>query len=149
VIHALVGYRDGSMLAQLANPDMRTPIAASLAWPARMAAPTRRIDLVELASLSFERPDETRFPALRLAREAMQTGAMAPCVLNAANEIAVEAFLTGRLEFLHIAHLVAEVLEIAAGRGLLAEAEDLEAVLAVDAAGRRMAQSALEKRMLS
>jgi 1-deoxy-D-xylulose-5-phosphate reductoisomerase len=146
VIHALVGYRDGSMLAQLANPDMRTPIAASLAWPARMAVPTRRIDLVELATLSFERPDETRFPALRLAREAMQAGAMAPCVLNAANEVAVEAFLTGRLKFLHIAQLVAEVLEIAAGRGLLAEAEDLGAVLAVDAAARQLAHSALEGR---
>jgi 1-deoxy-D-xylulose-5-phosphate reductoisomerase len=146
VIHALVGYRDGSMLAQLANPDMRTPIAAGLAWPARMAAPTRRIDLVELANLSFERPDETRFPALRLAREAMQAGAMAPCVLNAANEVAVEAFLTGRLQFLHIAQLVEEVLAIASGRGLLAEAEDLEAVLAVDAAARRMAQGALDKR---
>jgi 1-deoxy-D-xylulose-5-phosphate reductoisomerase len=147
VIHALVGYRDGSMLAQLANPDMRTPIAASLAWPARMAAPTRRIDLVELATLSFERPDEDRFPALRLAREAMKTGATAPCVLNAANEVAVAAFLTGRLKFLHIAQLVAEVLEAAAGRGLLAEAEDLGAVLAVDAAARQLAQGALERRM--
>jgi 1-deoxy-D-xylulose-5-phosphate reductoisomerase len=147
VIHALVAYRDGSMLAQLAHPDMRTPIAASLAWPARMAAPTRRIDLVELATLSFERPDEARFPALRLAREAMQTGAMAPCVLNAANEVAVEAFLTGHLKFLHIPQLVAEVLEIAAGRGLLAEAEDLGAVLVVDAAARQLAQVALERRM--
>jgi 1-deoxy-D-xylulose-5-phosphate reductoisomerase len=149
VIHALVGYRDGSMLAQLASPDMRTPIAASLAWPARMAAPTRRIDLVELATLTFERPDETRFPALRLARQAMQTGAMAPCVLNAANEVAVAAFLTGRLKFLHIAQLVAEVLEIAAGRGLLADAEDLGAVLAVDAAARHLAQSALENRLVN
>jgi 1-deoxy-D-xylulose-5-phosphate reductoisomerase len=147
VVHALVGYRDGSMLAQLASPDMRTPIAASLAWPARMAAPTRRIDLVELATLSFERPDEARFPALRLAREAMRTGAMAPCVLNAANEVAVEAFLTGRLGFLHIARLVAEVLEGAAGRGLMAEAVDLGAVLAVDAAARRLARDALERRV--
>jgi 1-deoxy-D-xylulose-5-phosphate reductoisomerase len=128
---------------------MRMPIAAGLAWPARMAAPTRRIDLVALSHLSFERPDEARFPALRLAREAMQAGAMAPCVLNAANEVAVEAFLTGRLGFLHIARLVGEVLEIAAGRGLLAEAEDLEAVLAVDAAARRLAESALERRMLA
>jgi 1-deoxy-D-xylulose-5-phosphate reductoisomerase len=147
VIHALVGYRDGSMLAQLASPDMRMPIAAGLAWPARMAVPTRRIDLVALSSLSFERPDETRFPALRLAREAMQAGGMAPCVLNAANEVAVEAFLTGRLRFLHIARLVAEVLEIAAGRALLGEAEDLEAVLAVDAAARRLAQGALDRQI--
>lgn len=147
IIHALVAYRDGSMLAQLACPDMRTPIAVSLAWPLRMAAPTKRLDLVEIGQFTFERPDEARFPALRLAREAMQTGAMAPCVLNAANEVAVEAFLTGRLKFLHIPQLVAEVLEIAAGRGLLAEAEDLGAVLAVDAAVRQLAQGALERRM--
>jgi 1-deoxy-D-xylulose-5-phosphate reductoisomerase len=125
---------------------MRTPIAVSLAWPLRMAAPTKRLDLVEIGQFTFERPDEVRFPALRLAREAMQAGAMAPCVLNAANEVAVEAFLTGRLKFLHIPQLVAEVLEIAAGRGLLAEAEDLGAVLAVDAAARQLAQGALEKR---
>ena len=146
IIHALVAYRDGSVLAQLACPDMRTPIAVSLAWPLRMAAPTKRLDLVEIGQFTFERPDEVRFPALRLAREAMQAGAMAPCVLNAANEVAVEAFLTGRLKFLHIPQLVAEVLEIAAGRGLLAEAEDLGAVLAVDAAARQLAQGALEKR---
>jgi 1-deoxy-D-xylulose-5-phosphate reductoisomerase len=149
IIHALVGYRDGSMLAQLANPDMRIPIAASLAWPARMAGPTRRIDLVELGTLTFERPDETRFPALRLAREAMKAGATAPCVLNAANEVAVEAFLTGHLKFLHIAQLVADVLEIAAGNGLLAEADDVDAVLATDAAARELAQDVLEGRIRS
>jgi 1-deoxy-D-xylulose-5-phosphate reductoisomerase len=147
IIHALVGYRDGSMLAQLASPDMRTPIAASLAWPARMAAPTKRIDLAELGTLSFERPDETRFRALGLARQAMEMGGMAPGVLNAANEVAVEAFLTGRLKFLHIAQLVAEVLEMAAGRGLCAEAEDLSAVLAIDAVARKLALRALEGRM--
>jgi len=146
IIHALVGYRDGSMLAQLANPDMRTPIAAGLAWPARMAAPSRRIDLVELGTLTFERPDDTRFPALRLAREALKTGGMAPGVLNAANEVAVEAFLTGRLKFLHIARLVAEVLDVAAGRELLAEATDVGAVLAADAAARELTLSLLEKR---
>ena len=144
IIHALVGYRDGAMLAQLANPDMRTPIAASLAWPARMAAPTRRIDLIELGTLSFERPDETRFRALGLARQAMKIGGMAPGVLNAANEVAVEAFLTGRLKFLHIARLVAEALEMAAGRGLLADAKDLAAVLAIDAAARELALNLLE-----
>jgi 1-deoxy-D-xylulose-5-phosphate reductoisomerase len=146
IIHALVAYRDGSVLAQLACPDMRTPIAVSLAWPLRMAAPTKRLDLVEIGQLTFERPD-VRFPALRLAREAMQTGAMAPCILNAANEVAVEAFLTRRLNFLHIPQLVAEVLELASGRGLLAEAEDLAAVLTVDAAARQLAQGALERRM--
>jgi 1-deoxy-D-xylulose-5-phosphate reductoisomerase len=149
IIHALVAYRDGSMLAQLACPDMRTPIAVSLAWPMRMAAPTKRLDLAEIGQFTFERPDETRFPALRLAREAMQTGGMAPCVLNAANEVAVEAFLTGRLKFLHIAQSVDEVLEIAAGRGLFAEAEDVGAVLATDAAARELARSVLEGRMRS
>ena len=93
IVHALVAYRDGSMLAQLASPDMRTPIAVSLAWPSRMAAPTKRLDLVEIGQLSFERPDEQRFRALGLARQAMQRGGMAPAVLNAANEVAVEAFL--------------------------------------------------------
>ena len=139
IIHALVGYRDGSMLAQLASPDMRTPIAAGLAWPARMAAPTKRIDLVELGTLSFERPDEERFQALGLARQAMQKGGMAPAVLSAANEIAVEAFLTGRLKFLHIAQLVAETLDLAAARGLLADVDDLDQVLATDAAARELA----------
>jgi 1-deoxy-D-xylulose-5-phosphate reductoisomerase len=145
IIHALVGFRDGSMLAQLANPDMRTPIAAGLAWPARIAAPTKRIDLVELRELSFERPDETRFRALGLARQAMEAGGMAPCVLNAANEIAVEAFLAGRIGFLQIAQLVAHALDAAAGRGLLGEAEDAEAVLATDAATRELTLHLLEK----
>jgi 1-deoxy-D-xylulose-5-phosphate reductoisomerase len=144
IIHALVGFRDGSMLAQLANPDMRTPIAAGLAWPARISAPTKRIDLVELGMLSFERPDETRFRALTLARQAMETGGMAPCVLNAANEVAVEAFLAGRIGFLQIAQLVAEALEAAAGRGLLAPAEDAAAVLATDAATRKLTTHLLE-----
>jgi 1-deoxy-D-xylulose-5-phosphate reductoisomerase len=146
IIHALVGYRDGSMLAQLASPDMRTPIAAGLAWPARMAAPTKRIDLVELGTLTFERPDEERFRALGLARQAMQNGGMAPAVLSAANEVAVEAFLTGRLKFLHIAQLVAETLELAAGRGLLADAVDLDQVLATDAAARELALFLLDGR---
>ena len=146
IIHALVGYRDGSMLAQLANPDMRTPIAASLAWPARMAAPTKRIDLVELGSLTFEQPDESRFRALGLARQAMQHGGMAPGVLSAANEIAVEAFLTGKLGFLQIAQLVAETLEAAGKRGLLSGAGDLSAVLAADSAARDLALILLRER---
>ena len=149
IIHALVGYRDGSMLAQLASPDMRTPIAAGLAWPARMAVPTKRIDLVELGTLSFERPDEVRFRALGLARQAMQNGGMAPAVLSAANEVAVEAFLTGRLRFLHIAQLVAETLDLAAGRGLLADADDLDQVLATDAAARELALFLLDSRTWS
>jgi 1-deoxy-D-xylulose-5-phosphate reductoisomerase len=145
IVHALVGFRDGSMLAQLGSPDMRTPVAAGLTWPARIAAPTRRIDLVELGTLSFERPDETRFRALRLARQAMQVGGMAPCVLNAANEVAVEAYLAGRIGFLQIAQLVAEALDGAAGSGLLGEAEDAAAVLATDAAARRLTVEAMDK----
>jgi 1-deoxy-D-xylulose-5-phosphate reductoisomerase len=143
IIHALVAYRDGSMIAQMSSPDMRTPIALSLAWPGRMVAPTRRVDLVELGSLSFERPDENRFKALGIARRAMQRGGMAPAVLNAANEIAVEAFLEGRLGFLQIAQLVAETLDKAEGRGLLGAAANLDAVLATDAAARHLAQNVL------
>ena len=145
IIHALVAYRDGSMLAQLACPDMRTPIAVSLAWPLRMAAPTKRLDLVEVGQLSFERPDERRFRSLGLAREVMRQGRMAPAVLNAANEVAVEAFLAGRVTFLQIAQLVAETLQAAEGHGLLGEAGDLDAVLAVDTAARRLALNLLGK----
>jgi 1-deoxy-D-xylulose-5-phosphate reductoisomerase len=143
IIHALVAYRDGSMLAQLASPDMRTPIALSLTWPHRMATPTKRLDLVEIGQLDFERPDEARFRTLGLAREALQRGGMAPAVLNAANEVAVEAFLQERLGFLQIAQLVANTLDMAEGRGLLGEAEDLNAVVAVDAAARQLALNLL------
>ena len=143
IVHALVAYCDGAMLAQLSSPDMRTPIALSLAWPRRMPTPTKRMDLVELGQLTFERPDETRFPALRVAREALRQGGMAPAVLNAANEIAVDAFLAGRLGFLQIAQLVAETLETASARGLTGKAPDLAAVLATDAAARQLAREVL------
>jgi len=103
VIHSMVEYVDGSTLAQLGSPDMRTPIASCLAWPDRMASPSPRLDLAEIATLTFERPDATRFPAIRLAREAVEAGGAAPGVLNAANEVAVEAFLNGHLKFLDIA----------------------------------------------
>jgi 1-deoxy-D-xylulose-5-phosphate reductoisomerase len=145
IIHALVGYRDGSMLAQLSAPDMRTPIAVSLAWPQRMTAPTKRLDLVELAQLSFERPDEERFAAIGLARQAMRRGGMAPAVLNAANEVAVEAFLAGRLGFLQIAQLVAETLAQGEACGLIGERTALDAVLETDAAARRLALNLLER----
>jgi 1-deoxy-D-xylulose-5-phosphate reductoisomerase len=145
IIHALVGYRDGSMLAQLSWPDMRTPIALSLSWPQRMMAPTKRLDLVELAQLSFERPDRQRFQAIDLARQVMQRGGMAAAVLNAANEIAVEAFLAGRLGFLQIAQLVAETLAEGEARGLIVESADLAAVLEIDAAARRLALNLLER----
>jgi 1-deoxy-D-xylulose-5-phosphate reductoisomerase len=143
IIHALVAFRDGSMLAQLASPDMRTPIALSLTWPSRMATPTKRIDLVELGQLSFERPDEERFMALALGRQVLKRGGMAPAVLNAANEVAVDAFLDGRLGFLQIAQLVAKTLDVAEGRGLLGVATDVGAIIAVDAAARQLALNLL------
>jgi 1-deoxy-D-xylulose-5-phosphate reductoisomerase len=145
IIHALVAYTDGAMLAQLASPDMRTPIALSLAWPRRMHTPTKRIDLVALGQLTFESPDETRFPALGVARAALRQGGMAPAVLNAANEIAVEAFLAGRLTFLQIAQLVEETLEAAGARGLTDRASDLAAVLDADAAARALAVDVLDR----
>lgn len=143
IIHALVAFADGAMLAQLAAPDMRTPIALSLAWPRRMPTPTRRIDLVELAQLTFERPDEARFPALGVARAALSAGGMAPAVLNAANEVAVAAFLAGRLAFLQIAQLVEETLQKAHARSLTGKAADLAAVLATDAEARALAEGLL------
>ena len=107
VIHGMVFYRDGSVLAQLGSPDMRIPIAHTLAWPERMTTPSPRLDLASLARLDFVAPDTVRFPALRLAREALRAGGGAPAILNAANEMAVEAFLQRRIGFLDIAGTVA------------------------------------------
>jgi 1-deoxy-D-xylulose-5-phosphate reductoisomerase len=110
IVHGLVAYRDGSVLAQLGLPDMRTPIAYALAWPERIAAPTKRLDLAAIGRLSFEPPDERRFPALRVAREALVAGGGRPTVLNAANETAVCAFLEGRIGFLDIVATVERTL---------------------------------------
>jgi len=110
VIHSLVAYIDGSVLAQLGSPDMRTPIAYTLAWPDRMPSPSPRLDLAAIASLTFEPPDPVRFPALRLVREAVSAGGSAPTVLNAANEIAVHAFLAEQIGFLDIAEIVERTL---------------------------------------
>ncbi|MEQ8281154.1 MAG: 1-deoxy-D-xylulose-5-phosphate reductoisomerase [Parvibaculum sp.] len=99
IVHSMVAYIDGSVLAQLGMPDMRTPIAYALAWPRRMAAPSARLDLAQIGQLTFEAPDLKRFPALSLAREALRIGGSAPTVLNAANEVAVAAFLAGRIAF--------------------------------------------------
>ncbi len=128
VVHSLVAYVDGSVLAQLGAPDMRTPIAHTLAWPDRMAAPSDRLDLASIGTLSFEKPDERRFPCLRLARAALEAGGGAPCVLNAADEIAVQAFLADRLGFLDIAGVVETVLAAFAGCTLtsLQELHDLD-----------------------
>src|SRR5438067_1292987 len=112
IIHGMVTSCDGSVLAHLGSPDMRTPIAYALGWPGRTAAPTRRLDLADVGRLTFEAPDEERFPALRLAREVLARGGAGPTVLNAANETAVHAFLAGRIGFLDIAATVERTLEL-------------------------------------
>ncbi len=140
VVHSLVRYSDGSILAQLGQPDMRTPIAYALGWPERMAAPVDRLDLATLSTLTFEAPDERRFPALRLARDALRAGGTMPTVLNAANEIAVEGFLDGRIGFLDIASIVEHIL----GKIPRYDAESLDAVLAADEEARRLAREAID-----
>lgn len=135
VIHSLVEYVDGSLLAQLGPSDMRVPIAHTLAWPDRMAAPIAPLDLVALGRLDFEAPDEVRFPALRLARDVLRAGGARPAILNAANEVAVAAFLGRRIGFLEIAAIVAETLN----RYDPPAPGDLAAVLAVDAEARALA----------
>ncbi|MDX2205363.1 MAG: 1-deoxy-D-xylulose-5-phosphate reductoisomerase [Hyphomicrobiaceae bacterium] len=148
IVHALVAFRDGSVLAQLACPDMRTPIALGLSWPARMDTPTKRLDLVALASLTFEAPDEARFRCLALARQALAEGGLAPALLNAANEIAVEAFLQHRIGFLQIAELVEDTMELAGRAHAPAARVDLAAVLDADAVGRRIAMEILASNRL-
>ena len=135
VVHSMVAYSDGSVLAQMGQPDMRTPIAYTLAWPQRMAAPVKRLDLAEIGQLTFEAPDSTRFPALRLSRQALQTGGSAPTILNAANEVAVQGFLDGRLGFLDIAEVVERTLE----RISAAPLNGLDDVWQVDNEARRIA----------
>jgi 1-deoxy-D-xylulose-5-phosphate reductoisomerase len=135
VVHSLVEYRDGSVLAQLGPADMRVPIAYALGWPDRIATPCASLDLVALARLDFEAPDPARFPALALARGALEAGGAAPAILNAANEVAVASFLAREIGFLDIAALVGEVLS-AYDPPVPAT---IEAVLAVDAEARRMA----------
>jgi len=114
IVHGLVEYADGSVLAQLGSPDMRTPIASALGWPKRMSAPVERLNLTQLSRLDFEEPDPDRFPALRLARHAIDMGGIAPVVLNAANEIAVAAFLNNQIGFLDIARSVEDAMSSSA-----------------------------------
>ena len=142
VIHSMAAYSDGSVIAQLGNPDMRTPIAYGLAWPERIDAGVAALDLFAVARLDFEAPDEIAFPCLRLAREAMAAGGTAPAVLNAANEVAVAAFLEGRLEFTGIAELVARVQDAEP----LEAVRDLETVLDADTRARRAAETWLASR---
>lgn len=139
IIHCLVSYRDGSVLAQLSEPDMRVPISLALAWPDRMTTPTKRLDLAAIGTLTFEAPDETRFPSLRIAREALHTGGAAPTVLNAANEVAVAAFLNEELPFKSIARAVEETMQYADKEGFLKRHASLDDVLACDAHTRRLA----------
>jgi len=143
VVHGLVEFRDGSVVAQLGSPDMRIPIAHCLAWPQRIDGPAPRLDLARVRELTFEEPDLVRFPALALARQAMETGGAAPTVLNAADEIAVGEFIAGRIAFPAIAALVEATLDAAAARGLLAEPAGIDAALAIDHIARSIAQDLL------
>jgi len=139
IVHSMVEYVDGSILAQLGNPDMRTPIAHALGWPERIVSGVQSLDLVAAARLDFEAPDLARFPALRLARAAAEAGGTAPAVLNAANEVAVAAFLEGRLGFLGIPRMIEAVL----GRHVNRPAEALATVLEADRWAREMADKTL------
>jgi 1-deoxy-D-xylulose-5-phosphate reductoisomerase len=136
VIHSLVQYVDGSVLAELGNPDMRTPIAQALAYPERIASGVEPLDLFDVAALHFERPDLDRFPCLGLAYRALKDGASAPATLNAANEVAVQRFLEGRIGFVDISQVIERVMERIPASGLYS----LDDVLAADAAARRMAE---------
>lgn len=142
IVHSLVEYRDGSLLAQMGVPDMRTPIAYALAWPRRISAPVERLRLEEVATLTFEAVDAERFPAVDLCRAALARGGSATAVLNAANEVAVAAFLAGRIAFPAITGLVAETLERAEADAMLTPMSTLDEVWAADTYGRRVAAEA-------
>jgi 1-deoxy-D-xylulose-5-phosphate reductoisomerase len=141
VVHSMVEYIDGSVLAQLGTPDMRTPIAHALAWPDRMGTPCPPLDLAAVGRLDFEAPDPDRFPALELARAALAEGGARPAVLNAANEAAVAAFLAGRIGFLDIASIVGKVLSRYAPPAPVS----LDDVFAIDAAARLEAETIMER----
>ena len=142
VIHSMVAYRDGSVLAQLGSPDMRTPIAYALGWPKRIEAPADRLDFGKVRQLTFEAPDPERFPALRIARETLRAGGGASSVLNAANEVAVAAFLGRQIRFTDIAAVAEQVLSELPG----GEIDRLDQVLALDAEARRRANDAIAAR---
>jgi 1-deoxy-D-xylulose-5-phosphate reductoisomerase len=142
VIHSMVAYRDGSVLAQLGSPDMRTPIAYALGWPKRIEAPADRLDFGKVRQLTFEAPDPERFPALRIARETLRAGGGASSVLNAANEVAVAAFLGRQIRFTDIAAVAEQVLSELPGGDI----DRLDQVLALDAEARRRANDAIAAR---
>ncbi|MCF8564785.1 1-deoxy-D-xylulose-5-phosphate reductoisomerase [Alicyclobacillus tolerans] len=141
IVHSLVEFQDGSMVAQMATPDMRLPIQYALTYPKRSAAPWPRLDLIAAGELSFESPDVQKFPSLRLAYEAGRAGGFAPCVLNAANEVAVEGFLNGRISFLGMAKLVESVLE----KHPAGVPRSVDEILAMDAWSREASRAILEK----
>jgi 1-deoxy-D-xylulose-5-phosphate reductoisomerase len=146
VIHSMVAYRDGSVLAQLGTADMRIPISHALGWPARIEGPSAKLDFMTIPALTFERPDSGRFPSLRLAREALVTGGYAPIVLNAANEAAVAAFLARRIRFLDIARIVEDVM--AGWTGLSDSVDALQQVHQADLEARRLAETFCRARAL-
>jgi 1-deoxy-D-xylulose-5-phosphate reductoisomerase len=143
IVHCLVSYEDGTTMAHLSAPDMRTPIAHALGWPRRIPSPSRRLDLAKLGTLVFQEPAHDRFPALNLAIGSMRSGGLAPTVLNAANEIAVQAFLDRRIGFLDIPRVVAEALDRDVGSNGVAN--DLESVLGIDARARVAAEEICQR----
>jgi 1-deoxy-D-xylulose-5-phosphate reductoisomerase len=143
LVHSLVEFRDGSLIAQLGSPDMRIPIAHCLAWPGRIDGPAARLDLARHGSLTFENPDLERFPALALARQALESGGSAPTVLNAANEVAVAEFLARRLPFTGIAALVGRTLDAATRRNLVQEPDTVDEALLIDHDSRLLARELL------
>ncbi|KAB7739306.1 1-deoxy-D-xylulose-5-phosphate reductoisomerase [Parvibaculum sedimenti] len=142
IIHSMVGYVDGSVLAQLGSPDMRTPISYALAWPDRMATPCARLNLAEIGKLTFEAPDPVRFPAIRLARAAVKAGGLVPTILNAANEVAVASFLERRIGFLDIAGTVESVLSAMGHES--GEPDNLEHIYEIDGLARIRAEELVQ-----
>jgi 1-deoxy-D-xylulose-5-phosphate reductoisomerase len=143
IIHSLVEFCDGSLIAQLGSPDMRIPIAYCLAWPERIAGPAPRLDLARAAKLTFEEPDLARFPALTLARQALEAGGALPTVLNAANEVAVGEFLARQLNFAGIPALVEATLDAAVSKNWTAEPENVDEALSIDHNARLLARALL------
>ena len=141
IIHSMVEYIDGSVLAQLGNPDMRTPIAYALAYPNRIESGVASLNLLEIAKLEFEAPDKKRFPCLQLAYDALQLGGTAPAILNAVNEVAVAAFLSKQCHFLDIAHLISSALNTIK----IAPVSSVEQLIAVDQESRSFAQTCLQQ----
>jgi len=144
IIHSMVAYKDGSVLAQLGSPDMRIPISYTLGWPQRMATPAPKLDLAKIAKLTFEAPDLNKFPALKMARESLQIGAAAPTILNGANEVAVAAFLDRRIGFMDIAATVEEALS-AMGDLATEQPSQLEDIFDIDRRARNCAEELVQK----